>query len=252
MISSAFAARFQQRQQHAPTLILNTFPHSNRRFLHSNLAPNQDYFVYATMQSLGDRGAVKAKIVHAAGDGSLADAGDLIPGPSHRLSGKVICSDGKAIPAHTRVTVGREDAWDAQIIELDGDGRFSVGGLPEGEQISLSIRIAGYRLSDKNKSLDRLNHVSVGVDTGRLLTGSVSLFGPAYGGEAERKGFWDRALLRMAAVPGVELAALSDGRPPTSPGQHNNFDLEDHPATEGRGQPVCPWVAVSPGCKIVR
>jgi predicted permease len=96
-------------------------------------------------------------------------------------------------------------------------------------------------------SLDRLNRVSVGVDTERLLTASVSLFGPAYAGEAERKAFWDRALARMAALPGVEAAALADGRPPTEPGQHNNFDLEDHPATAGGGQPVCPWVAVSPG-----
>jgi putative ABC transport system permease protein len=96
-------------------------------------------------------------------------------------------------------------------------------------------------------SLDRLNRVSVGVDTDRLLTASVSLFGPAYAGEAERKAFWERALLRIAAVPGVEAAALADGRPPTEPGQHNNFDLEDHPATAGGGQPVCPWVGVSPG-----
>jgi predicted permease len=96
-------------------------------------------------------------------------------------------------------------------------------------------------------SLDRLNRVSVGVDIDRLLTASVSLFGPAYAGDAERKAFWDRALERMAALPGVEVAALADGRPPTEPGQHNNFDLEDHPATDGGGQPVCPWVAVSPG-----
>ena len=96
-------------------------------------------------------------------------------------------------------------------------------------------------------SLDRLNHVSIGVDTGRLLTASVSLFGPAYAGEAERKAFWDRALERLSAVPGVEVAALADGRPPTEPGQHNNFDLEDHPAVNGRGQAVCPWVAVSTG-----
>jgi hypothetical protein len=30
-------ARFHHRQQHQPTLILNTSPHSNRRFLYSNL-----------------------------------------------------------------------------------------------------------------------------------------------------------------------------------------------------------------------
>jgi putative ABC transport system permease protein len=96
-------------------------------------------------------------------------------------------------------------------------------------------------------SLDRLNRVSVGVDTDRLLTASVSLFGPAYAGEAERKAFWERALGRMAALPGVEVAAVADGRPPREPGQHNNFDLEDHPAGAGGSQPVSPWVGVTPG-----
>jgi hypothetical protein len=41
-IFSAFA-RFQHRQQHAPTLILNTFPHSNFTFPHSNLDPGFFY-----------------------------------------------------------------------------------------------------------------------------------------------------------------------------------------------------------------
>ena len=51
----------------------------------------------------------------------------------------------------------------------------------------------------------------------------------------------------MAALPGVEAAALADGRPPSEAGQHNNFDLEDHPTTAGQNQPVCTWVGVSPG-----
>jgi putative ABC transport system permease protein len=96
-------------------------------------------------------------------------------------------------------------------------------------------------------SLDRLSRVSVGVDMAPLLTASVSLSGAVYAKDSDRKAFWDRALERIAALPGVEAAALADSRPPREAGDQNNFDLEDHPASAGHGQPVCTWVGVSPG-----
>jgi putative ABC transport system permease protein len=95
-------------------------------------------------------------------------------------------------------------------------------------------------------SLDRLSHVSVGIDIERVLTAAVSLSGPGYSQDTERKAFWDRALERLAALPGVEGAALADSRPPRDSGNRNNFDLEDHPTLPGQNQPICTWVAVSP------
>ena len=95
-------------------------------------------------------------------------------------------------------------------------------------------------------SLDRLSQVSVGIDTERVLTGGVSLSGPAYARDADRQAFWDRAIVRLAALPGVESVALADSRPPADSGNRNNFDLEDRPTPAGQNQPVCTWVAVSP------
>jgi predicted permease len=95
-------------------------------------------------------------------------------------------------------------------------------------------------------SLDRLNRVPVGIATDRMLTAAVSLTGARYSRGEDRAAFWKRAMERLEAVPGVESAALSDSRPPRETGQHNNFDLEDRPATAGQSQPVCPWVAASP------
>ena len=51
---------------------------------------------------------------------------------------------------------------------------------------------------------------------------------------------------RLAALPGVEAAAIADSRPPSESGQQNNFDLEDRPTPAGQNQPVCTWVGVSP------
>jgi putative ABC transport system permease protein len=96
-------------------------------------------------------------------------------------------------------------------------------------------------------SLDRLNHVRVGVDMERVLTGRVDLPRSAYAGEDDRAAFWKRALDRIAGLPGVESVALSNSRPPNDSGNTNNFDLEDHPTPAGQNQPVCTWVAVSPG-----
>jgi predicted permease len=95
-------------------------------------------------------------------------------------------------------------------------------------------------------SLDRLSRVSVGIETNQVLTGAVSLSGPSYSQDSDRKAFWDRSLARVMALPGVQAAALADSRPPNEAGQSNNFDLEDHPTPAGENQPICTWVGVSP------
>lgn len=95
-------------------------------------------------------------------------------------------------------------------------------------------------------SLDRLSHVPVGIDTSHLLTAAVQLTGTSYGSEQGRSEFWKQAVARLAALPGVESAAIADSRPPADAGQINNFDLEDHPALAGQNQPTSPWVGVSP------
>src|SRR5262249_11210077 len=95
-------------------------------------------------------------------------------------------------------------------------------------------------------TLDRLNHVGVGIDTERVLTGALALSGPAYARDTDRRAFWNRALERLAALPGVESVAIADSRPPQDAGNNNNFDLEDHPTPPGQNQPVSLWVNVSP------
>ena len=95
-------------------------------------------------------------------------------------------------------------------------------------------------------SLDHLAHVDVGVSTERVLTAGVSLPSGRYPKESDRAAFWQRALERVRALPGVQSAALADSRPPSDSGNQNNFNLEDKPSLPGQGQPVCTWVGVSP------
>ena len=96
-------------------------------------------------------------------------------------------------------------------------------------------------------SLNRLANVPIGMDMTHVLTAGVSLSGPRYAGEAERAAFWNRAIERISAIPGVTSAAFVDSRPPGEAGQTNNFDLEDRPTPPGQNQPLSTWVGATPG-----
>lgn len=95
-------------------------------------------------------------------------------------------------------------------------------------------------------SLDELRRVDLGFDTQNLLTGSIRLPSAQYQDPNRMKGFWDELKRRIEVLPGVAAVAFSDGLPPNQVGDHNNFDLEEHPTPPGQSQPVTPWVSISP------
>jgi hypothetical protein len=129
---------------------------ANGRFLFVNLPPNREYDVYGLVSSLQPLGALPARVVSVKGDGSEADVGDLEIVPGRRLAGQVRLADGQPLPPHTRLLVGRPEVWDTLTVELPPDGHFVVTNLPA-EVTSVDTRVEGYRFSDHNVSLDRLN-----------------------------------------------------------------------------------------------
>jgi hypothetical protein len=114
----------------------------------------------------------------------------------------VVLSDGKPVPAGTRVIVSRQEAWDSQHVEVGKDGSFAFAGLPP-EQYSLSARVTGYRVSAKNLSFDLLNPfgllgmVTRDIDGLRLLCEA--------GPDDRRTGAWTREMQaeydRRSAAP---------------------------------------------------
>lgn len=95
-------------------------------------------------------------------------------------------------------------------------------------------------------SLNVLKEVDLGFDGERIVTASVRLPSAQYREPSVIQGFWDELKRRLESQPGIDSVAYADGRPPDSAGQHNNFDLEQHPAGVGESQPVTAWVGVSP------
>ncbi|HWI19041.1 MAG TPA: ABC transporter permease, partial [Vicinamibacterales bacterium] len=95
-------------------------------------------------------------------------------------------------------------------------------------------------------SMNALKNVDLGFEAERLLTASVRLPGAQYRDPVPIAGFWTELERRLESQPGIEAVAFSDGRPPNTAGQHNNFDLEQYPAGVGESQPVTAWVGISP------
>ena len=100
--------------------------------------------MYGLMGTFKDGGAVAVVRIRSGADGARTDVGNLQVVRGHRIKGQVLLSDGKVVPARSRLIVSREDAWDHQEVELDPGGRFEISGLPT-EKYSLNVSLRGYR-----------------------------------------------------------------------------------------------------------
>ncbi|MGA2869786.1 MAG: M56 family metallopeptidase, partial [Verrucomicrobiota bacterium] len=126
------------------------------RFVFVNLPPAANFEIYTLMGTMKSSGAVPQQQIHTGRDGETTDTGDLIAAPSHRLSGWVVLMDGQPLPAKTRLLISRDAAWDSMQVTPDQDGKFEATGIPP-EVISLSARVKGYHVSERNLSVDQIN-----------------------------------------------------------------------------------------------
>ena len=138
------------------------------RFVLPNVPPNIEFVLFAKMDSLPAGGVLPATTFTTEASGRKMDLGKLKVQAGHRVSGRVVLSDGKPVPADTQIMLGREDAWDHLEAILDSEGRFDFTGVPS-ESVGLSVRIKGYKYSKRNASLDWLNGGMVGKVSGDII-----------------------------------------------------------------------------------
>jgi hypothetical protein len=124
-------------------------------FMFRSVVANEDMYVYGVMNSLKDQGAIVAKKIRS-GTEAGTDAGDLIIESGYRLSGRVSLEGGEPVPAGTRVIITRLNVADGQLVEVNPDGTFVAKGLPT-DVYFVNVGVSGYRLSNKNRSKDRLS-----------------------------------------------------------------------------------------------
>ena len=135
---------------------LNARTDADGRFHLDNIPGQHGYLLYTKMKEMAATASLETQTVNTAEPGTTVELGDLGLTKAYTFRGTVILPPGEAVPAKTRIFLGREDAWDSQEALLDEDGNFEFHGVPA-ESISIGFRIRGFRLSKKNPSLDWLN-----------------------------------------------------------------------------------------------
>lgn len=116
-------------------------------FVFTNVPAGRIWVLYPKMESLASRD-IGADVVlcETKDNGQEVDLGDISLKPAYRLKGRVILSDGKAVPPDMHVTLSADRAFDSQIVPIHGDGTFEFQGLPTGVY-SISPGVKGYHLA---------------------------------------------------------------------------------------------------------
>ena len=149
------------------------------RYTFANVHPNDDYFVYTTMSDAARLGGILLpERISVGADGTTKDVGDrVLASAVHRVSGRVVLTDGKPIPKNTRLLLDREDAWDSEDALAAADGSFAFAGVPE-EAVTLNARIPGYRLASKRNRFQQIQPWAVAMFVDADKSGLEVFFEP--------------------------------------------------------------------------
>ena len=134
------------------------------RFRFPHVPADSKGWLYVVTGSLERAGAVRPRALRTRGEEAPIDLGDIAVEPGRTVSGRVVFSDGKAVPANAEVVAGADHAGGQLRSKVDRSGRFALAGLPAG-LISIAVLFpddqfyapAGYRLSSRNRCRDPLN-----------------------------------------------------------------------------------------------
>ena len=139
-------------------------------------------------------------------------------------------------PAHDLAAAGRTPT--------DAGGRRLRNLLVAGEFALAMTLLGGAGLL--LESFARLVAVDPGVRTEGILTASLSLPQARYPDGPARGAFFDRALERIATLPGVEAAAISMAIPPDRLMMTNPYSVDGRLAPNGQAEKAVPHLLVSP------
>src|SRR6266566_1785837 len=158
----------------------------------------------------------------------------------------------------TGVLFGLAPAWHARKLSLNESlregGRGIAGmarikrvrGLLVVSEIALAVMLligSGLML----KSFQRLTDVNPGFNPDRLLTMAVGLQFIHYQDPARQVAFFEQALQRIRALPGVLSAGACTSLPPTYIPQSTGFTIEGRPAESGTQPPSAIYMPATPG-----
>ena len=121
------------------------------RFTFYAVPGNSEYQLHGVADSTKEIGGVPSRVIKTGDTGVDFAAGEITLVPGYTLAGRVRLTDNKALPAHTRLMLTREDAWDQSIVELPSDGSFRFLHVTAGV-VNLRLGLDGYRPTVRNSS----------------------------------------------------------------------------------------------------
>jgi putative ABC transport system permease protein len=124
-------------------------------------------------------------------------------------------------------------------------GRMRAALVVSEIAISLTLLLgAGLLL----RSFVNLQRVTGGFSTPprQILTMLISPGSRKYNDAATGAAFYDEVLRRARAVPGVEMAAITNSLPPDRQGDADTFEVEGHPLAPGELNPIISDVTAGP------
>jgi hypothetical protein len=130
-----------------------------------NVPAGVDWYLYGKMEALAVRGGSPIVALATKSDGADVNLGDIPLVPAFHLRGKVVLSDGKAMPAGMRININPDRGFDSQSTVLGQDGAFEFSGLAQGGY-SIFASVRGYRLKSSQFGMMPLN---IATDAGDFV-----------------------------------------------------------------------------------
>jgi protocatechuate 3,4-dioxygenase beta subunit len=121
-------------------------------FMLRNVADNTTYYLHGSMtDSQSWEGAVPVRKLDIAKDSKDPAPLTLIADPVFSIKGKLILPEVRGLPKPAQLALTPNHTWESQVVNVDENGSFAFLGVPPG-QVTISVKVAGYRLSETNKS----------------------------------------------------------------------------------------------------
>jgi putative ABC transport system permease protein len=158
----------------------------------------------------------------------------------------------------TGLLFGLAPAWHARALNLTGtlrEGGRSIAGMTRIRRFRSALAIAEISLAVvlligsglMLKSFQKLSEVNPGFNTDNLLTMAVSLQFIHYQDPARQVAFFDQALEKIRALPGVVSAGACTSLPPTYIQQGMGFTIEGQATDSSKQPPSALYMPATPG-----
>jgi predicted permease len=186
---------------------------------------------------------------------STARSPCTVPFHRHRLHPQVLLFT-IAVAALTTLAAGAIPAYQSSRLDINeilkdetrGSSSFRIGRISKGLvmfEIALSCGLlvaAGLMV----KSVARLRNLDPGFTTKDVFTARVG-FPAAYTDTIAQWRFFDEALQKISAIPGVVSASVSSGLPATRQGfGGNSFGVEGQSYLKDKDYPNARWLSATP------